>query len=104
MHNVKIKSPHNDAQTVSWTDNNSKEERATNKHLGFFKHYLHTKGCIPLNDIRIRRDKQTVKLHNKKIVVKPGPDGSLIATDEALTVENEVTAAVTQWKRKIDNE
>ena len=80
------------------------DEQTTSKHLGFFKHYLHTKGSIPLNEIRIRRDKQIVKLHNKKIVVRPGPDGSLIATDEALTVENEVAAALAQWKRKIDNE
>ena len=64
----------------------------------------HTKNSIPLSDIRFRRDKRTVKLYNKKIVVKPGPDGYLIATDEALSVQDDVSTALTQWRRKIDKE
>ena len=34
MRNVTIKCPHNDEKTMSWTDNNSFEERAIHKQLG----------------------------------------------------------------------
>ena len=105
MRNITIKCPHNDAKTMSWTDNNSFEERAIHKQLGFFKHYLHTKHNIPLADIRIRRDRHTIKLRNNTTAVKPGPDGNLIATtDEALAVQDDVTAAIEAWKRKMIKE
>ena len=103
MRDVNVPSPHNNVKSMSWTDNNTWDERVMNKQLGLFKHHLHTKHNIPFSDIRIRRSKRTVQVRGTT-VVKHENDGRLTTTNLAVAVENDVATALETWKQKLTRE
>lgn len=100
MKNVVFKLPNE--RNMSWSDNNTFEERSQQKHLGYIKHHLMTKFELSGNDVRINRKANYVKLR-KETVAKIDDGTNCIYLKEALEVQKEVEESMKQWLAKYED-
>jgi len=89
-------------KSMSWSKNETLEQRVLEKPLGYIKFYLHEKLKIPLKHVRIDRNKQTVKIQGRLIAKNGGSevDYGIIFMGEASEVKQEVKTAMATWLAK----
>ena len=101
MRDVEIAAPN--GKTFAWTNNETTAERIRLKRLGYIKHLLHEHVKIPMNDIKIDRNKSLVKIKSK-IVAKPkegDDDDTLELLCEALQIQEALSASMATFMAKL---
>ena len=88
---------------MSWTANDTFEQRKLSKILGYTKHHLHQKMKLDLNSINIDFTKHILKV-NKRIVLEKGEGDNFLFTGEALEVKAEVDSSMKTWLAKHDED
>ena len=89
---------------MSFTKNETLEQRTIDKPLGFIKFHINSKLSIPLKQIKIEREKQIVKVQGR-VVAKPGgaeDDFGLVFMREASEIKQEAKASMKKWMSKVD--
>ena len=89
---------------MSWSINETLEQRKMKKPLGYTKYHLNKKLNIPLSSIKLDPKKQTVKVR-QQVVAKSGgsqDDYGIIFMGEAAEVKSDVKASMAAWLAKMD--
>ena len=101
MKDVKVKL--NNGKFMSFSINETLEQRKSGKPLGFIKFHINSKFDTPLKQIKIDRKATTVKVQGR-LVAKPGgleEDYGLVFMGEASEVKQEVKASMATWLDKV---
>ena len=99
---VHITDDQTDGKTISWTTNDTYEQRKREKVLGYIKYHINKRLQLPLKTIQIDRKNNTVKIKHR-IVVKSSEtdgDGDLIYLGEALEIKTDVEKSMIDWLSK----
>ena len=94
-----------DDKKMTFTANETFEQRKLNKPLGFTKYHLNNKLNLSLSDIRIDRTRREVKV-KRRVVIKDGGDEKdfgLIFMGEAIEVKPEVQSSMQEWLAKVES-
>ena len=109
MKGVEIKL--HDDKNLTWTTNDTPEERRLDKTLGYTKFHINEKFGIKLQLIKIDRKQRTIKIRTEtgnKLVMKPTDNNDdeedYTYMHEAAEVKPAVKAAMKIWLKKFDRD
>ena len=93
-----------DDKRMSFTTNETFEQRTTEKPLGYIKFHLNAKLNIPLKQIRVNRKKQTVEVQGRLVAKSGGQEGdfNLVFMGQATEVKQEVKVSMDAWLAKVN--
>ena len=84
---------------MRFTSNDTIEKRAVDKTLGFIKHVLMNKQGLQVNEVKIMRQEEIVKIKGRGVAAMSA-ERQVVYDDEIKDIKGEVEKLLQTWKEK----